>query len=118
MEPDQASRSTGTIRVRFFGVLHALRRERGLPAHEVLAVPAAGVVASELAGRLELPLESIEGVFCNHHVRSLDVVIRPGDEIAFVPKGTPGPHRYFLGLYGAGLAKDDRADEDGALHDR
>ncbi|PKQ29248.1 MAG: hypothetical protein CVT60_06370 [Actinobacteria bacterium HGW-Actinobacteria-10] len=107
-QSDHASPTTGTIRVRFFGVLHALRRERGLPLHEVLPVPDGGVVASALAGQLELPLESIEGVFCNHRVHPLDVVIRPGDEIAFVPKGTPGPHRYFLGLYGAGRAGDDR----------
>lgn len=106
-QSDRASSPGGTVRVRFFGVLHAIRRERGLPLHEVLTIPDAGIIASDLALQLELPLEVIEGVFCNHRVHALDVTLRPGDEIAFVPRGTPGPHRYFLGLYGAGLETGD-----------
>jgi len=99
---------TGIIRIRFFGVLHALRRERGLPLHEEISIPAAGVAASELATELNLPLEHIEGVFCNHRVHPLSHTIHPGDEVAFVPEGTPGPHRYFLGLYEAGQGGEPR----------
>jgi hypothetical protein len=34
------------------------------------------------------------------------VHISPGDRVAFVPYGTPGPHRVFLGLYAAGKESD------------
>ena len=62
-----------------------------------------------IATRLDLPHDLIEGVFCNHTVYGLDHVIRPGDRIAFVPYGTPGPHRFTLGLYDAG--RGNRSDD-------
>lgn len=96
----------GTVKVRLFGLLHTLRKEQGLPTRLEVEVPEGGAPASAIAEQLGLPLERIEGVFCNHVVRPLSVVIAPGDEIAFVPQGTPGPHRYFLGLYEAGAASD------------
>lgn len=92
----------GDVRVRFFGILRALRKEQGLEPYGEMHVSIPPMPASELARRLGLPLDRIEGVFCNHRIHPLSHVIRPGDEIAFVPKGTPGPHRYFLGLYQAG----------------
>lgn len=101
------SSASGTIHVRFFGVLHALRRERGLPLHEEITIPRGGVLASVLVRELDLPLDRIEGVFRNHKVHPLDTTLFPGDEVAFVPQGTPGPHRYFLGLYAAGRSSED-----------
>lgn len=94
--------TAGIVRVRMFGKLMAVRREQGAPTSLEYGVPAEGVRASEIAAALGLPLDQIEGVFRNHSVRPLDVVIRPGDDIAFVPYGTPGPHRFTLGLYSAG----------------
>ncbi|MDZ4655658.1 MAG: MoaD/ThiS family protein [Coriobacteriia bacterium] len=94
--------SAGDVSVRMFGVLHALRTERGLPSAVTIQVPTEGVPAHEIAVELELPIDQIEGVFCNHTVYGVDRIIRPGDEVAFVPYGTPGPHRFFLGLYKAG----------------
>ena len=91
-----------SVTVRMFGALRELQRERGLPWKTVAEVPAAGIAARDLAVELGLPLERIEGVFCNHTIRGLGHVIHPGDEVAFVPHGTPGPHRFFLGLYEAG----------------
>ena len=90
------------VTVRCFGALHSLRRERGLPTIIDVSVPDAGMTGVELAEHLDLPLDMIEGVFCNRTVRPVGWVIRPGDRVAFVPKGTPGPHRVFLGLYAAG----------------
>ena len=98
------------VTVRTFGYLYSLRRERGLPAHFDMALPDAGMTAREMAALLELPLDRIEGVFVNHTVRGLDHVIVPGDRVAFVPHGTPGPHRYTLGLYTVGSGADDRQD--------
>jgi len=95
--------------VRMFGCLHTLRREKGLPTTADVPVPDEGVTGTELAHLLDLPLEMIEGVFCNRSVYPMRHVIHPGDRVAFVPKGTPGPHRFLLGLYAAG--KDDSSAE-------
>jgi hypothetical protein len=91
-----------TVTIRMFGLLQTLRKERGLPTTVTVEVPAAGVDAETLAGQLDLPIDNIEGVFCNGTVYGLDRVIIPGDRIGFVPYGTPGPHRFYLGLYAAG----------------
>lgn len=90
-----------SVTVRMFGALRRLQRERGLPSETTAEVPAEGIAAHDLAVELGLPVERIEGVFCNHTIRGLGHVIHPGDEVAFVPYGTPGPHRYYLGLYEA-----------------
>jgi hypothetical protein len=91
------------VNVRLLGSLHTLRRAQGLPSVVEVPVPAEGMAAAELARELELPLEKIEAVFCNHRVFALGHVIRPGEAVAFVPPGTPGPHRYTLGIRDAGL---------------
>ena len=92
--------SVATVRV--FGVLREFQRGRDSAAETLEEIPAGGISAAELAERMELPVELIEGAFCNHTIYGLAHVVRAGDEVAFVPYGTPGPHRYFLGLYKAG----------------
>lgn len=91
-----------SIQVRIFGMLGALRTERGLATTIEVDIPTEGITSRELADELELPHDLIEGVFCNHTVYGLDHVIHPGDRVAFVPYGTPGPHRFTLGLYDTG----------------
>ena len=98
-----------SVTVRFFGRMHTLRAERGLPSVSEVAMPAEGLTAAALAAQLELPEDEIEGVFCNHRVYGLDHVLLPGDAVAFVPRGTPGPHRFTLGLYHAGKTGSDRS---------
>lgn len=93
------------VTVRMFGVLGALCKERDEPTTCQVDVPPEGIHASEIAERLQLPEELIEGVFCNHKVYGIEHVIHPGDRIAFVPYGTPGPHRFYLGLYDAGRGR-------------
>lgn len=90
-----------TTTVRMFGALHTLRRERGLEPTVEVSIPSGGCVACDLARELDLPLEKIEAVFVNHLAHGLDHIIRPGDRVAFVPTGVPGPHRVLLGIYGA-----------------
>ncbi|MDO9557983.1 MAG: MoaD/ThiS family protein [Coriobacteriia bacterium] len=102
--------SADNVNVRMFGMLQAFRKERGLPSVVTMQVPAEGITARELAVELGLPLDQIEGVFCNHTVYGLDRTIRPEDEVAFVPYGTPGPHRYFLGLYKAGKSSNPETE--------
>lgn len=92
--------------VRMFGALHTIRRERGLEPTTAVTIPPEGRTARDLACELELPLKKIEGVFVNHVVYDLDHLIRPGDKVAFVPTGVPGPHRFLLGIYDAGRQSD------------
>lgn len=87
---------------RMFGLLHTLRTRLGLAATVELALPPEGRTARDIALDLHLPLDRIEAVFCNHIAYPLDHLVLPGDRIAFVPFGTPGPHRYCLGIKQAG----------------
>lgn len=65
-------------------------------------IPSQGCAACDLARELELPLERIDAVFVNHLAYGLEHVIQPGDRVAFVPTGIPGPHHGLSGRYGAG----------------
>lgn len=58
------------------------------------------VTGIELSKRLEIPLDEIEVIFVNGFVQALDYVIHPGDRVAFLPPGCPGPYRLALGFYG------------------
>jgi hypothetical protein len=102
--------STPAVIVRIFGSLRPFRTRRGLPHTLSVEVPQGGIAARDLAVSLELPPEKIEGVFVNHVVHDIGVHVSPGDRVAFVPFDTPGPHRVFLGLYGAGRAERDAAE--------
>ena len=103
--------SYGTVTVRIFGSLRPLRAERGLPCTLTVEVPQGGIAARDLAVSLGLPPDKIEGVFVNHVMHGIGVLVSPGDRVAFVPYGTPGPHRVCLGLYAAG--KDESAAAEG-----
>jgi hypothetical protein len=96
------------VTVRMFGLLHMFRSELGLPSTVEVEVPDEGTTARAVAVELGLPCEKIEGAFVNRTVYGIDHPVMPGDRIAFVPYGTPGPHRVFLGLYKAGLESADK----------
>jgi len=88
--------------IRMFGLLHTLRTKQGLPTTIEIELAPEGKSARAIATDLQLPLDKIEAVFCNHLAYPLDHIIRPGDRVAFVPFGTPGPHRFCLGIKQAG----------------
>lgn len=85
----------GTTSIRMFGALHGIRKDRGLPCEVELDLPAEGCAASSIVGRLDLPLEKVEGVFINNKMHTLDHLVQPGDRIAFVPTGVPGSRGLF-----------------------
>ena len=91
-----------TTHIRMLGFLYTFRRKQGLSTSFDLQLPSEGKSALEIAQELELPIDKIEAVFCNNTIYSLDHLIMPGDRVAFVPHGTPGPHRYTLGIKQAG----------------
>lgn len=87
-----------TIEIR--GFLHldkALREKYGtLPLIYNLDGPISG---TELAKKLGISPEEVEVIFVNGFVQSLDFMIQPGDRVAFLPPGCPGPYRIALGFY-------------------
>ncbi len=92
----------GKAHVRMFGLLHTFRKDRGLGSEAEVEVPDGGVTAAELAEGMGLPLDMIEGVFLDHKIHPLSIVVNPGDSIAYASRGIPGPHRFTLGLFHAG----------------
>ncbi len=86
-----------TIEVRGFMQLVGLFRERNWPTPLMvdLEEPTTGI---ELAERLDIPLDSVEIIFVNGWAQDISHPVNPGDRIAFVPPGCPGPHRYYLGF--------------------
>jgi molybdopterin converting factor small subunit len=86
--------------VRMFGALHTIRKDLGLPSVVEVTIPSGGCAATTLARELDLPLDKIEAVFVNRKVYNLDRSIQPGDRVAFVPTGIPGPARGLLGIFG------------------
>ncbi|MTI84987.1 MAG: MoaD/ThiS family protein [Firmicutes bacterium] len=86
------------VEVRAFSFLKELFEEREWPFPLRLQLDTE-CSASELAQKLDLPLDKIEAVFINGTAQTLDQgMVRPGDRIAFVPPGTPGPYRVILGI--------------------
>lgn len=90
------------VTVRIFGSLRPYRDAAGLPYVAEVPVPDEGFTGVDLAEAMSLPLDKIEGMFRNHTVMALNHPLSAGDRVAFVPYDTPGPHRFFLGLYKAG----------------
>jgi len=78
------------VDIRLFGFLQSFMKEKGLPDRFDETVPSEGKSGLEVAAKLGLPAERIEAV--------MDAKIYPGDRVAFVPSGTPGPYRVLLGM--------------------
>lgn len=86
------------VEVRAFGSLMKIFKDRGWPFPLAVDLPPQGITAADLATRLDIPLDRIEAVFINGRVQGVDCPVRPGDRVAFVPPGTPGPYRLLLGF--------------------
>ena len=89
---------SGSVNIRLFGFLRSFMKEKGLPDHLEQSLSPEGKSGHELAVELGLPVERIEAVFRNGVIQQLDEKIYPGDRVAFVPAGTPGPYRVLLGM--------------------
>jgi hypothetical protein len=100
MSPKKEDKGSGVLTIRLFGSLRALVRERGLPVACEREVPREGKTGFEVAAELQLPDNRIEAVFRNGLIQGLDKKVFPGDRVAFVPRGTPGPYRVLLGMVG------------------
>jgi hypothetical protein len=91
--------AAGTIDVVGFMDLARLFRDRGWASpHRIpLEAPIDGLALLRL---LEVPETEVECLFVNHHaIGAAHAIVRPGDRVALVPPGVPGPHRYSLGIW-------------------
>lgn len=94
------SKEADKIEIRGFLKLDGqLRKHFGSnpPFFMVLEAPISGL---ELSQQLSIDRKDIEVIFVNGFVQSIDYMIQPGDRIAFLPPGCPGPYRIALGFYG------------------
>lgn len=87
-----------TVTIHVFGFLRRHLDERGLPYVLTETVPDKGMSAYELVERLLVPPKEVEAVFKNGQVINIYDLVGPGDRVALLPHGTPGPYRFFLGM--------------------
>lgn len=92
------SKSSEAVEVRGFGELRKVFKRRGwpLPIYFKLETECSAV---ELAKKMDLPLKKIEAVIINGRAAPFHQgLVEPGDRLAFVPPGIPGPYRAILGM--------------------
>ena len=87
-----------TIEVRGFLDLSKVFTDRGWKMPLTVTVKGE-MEARQLLSELEIPNEQVEAVFINGKAYSItEASIKPGDRVALVPPGTPGPYRVWLGF--------------------
>ncbi len=93
------------LEIRGFLQLDAYLRKRygSMPFYIEIDEPINGLKLSEQLG---IKKEDVEVIFVNGFVQHLDYPIQPGDRIAFLPPGCPGPYRIALGFYGKNQDND------------
>ncbi len=90
----------GAIEVRAFMQLSALFAARGWGNPHALEVER-DITGKELLAALAVAREDVESLIVNRRAASVEeTILRPGDRVALVPPGAPGPHRILLGLWG------------------
>lgn len=96
----------GNIEIRCFGKLKKPfdEKRQSFPIKMNLETE---IKACDLAAKLDISIEDVEIIFINGKVEALDYPVKPGDRVAFVPPGTPGPYRVILGF-----VNKDKQDED------
>jgi hypothetical protein len=89
----------GTIELRGLMRLTEVFKERSWPQPYFLPLPAGQLSGRELLTMLEIAEDQVEVLFINGKAAMpADAVISPGDRVALVPPGTPGPYRVYLGF--------------------
>lgn len=86
------------VEIRVFGTLRTCLDASDLPYLLEREVGRVGESAHDIALGLGIPPEKVEAVFFNGKVKDIDDLVFPGDRIAYLPYGTPGPYRFFLGM--------------------
>lgn len=85
------------LEIRGFGKLIDVFRGRKwtFPLLLPIAQPLSG---SSLLEELDIARQQVEALLVNGRVQTFDKLIQPGDRVALIPPGTPGPYRILLGF--------------------
>lgn len=87
-----------TITFNAFSFLQRPLRERNIPHKDAEMEVREGATPRTLMDEMNLERQAVEAVFINGRIAPFDTVINDGDRVAFIPHGTPGPYRVFLGF--------------------
>lgn len=90
----------GKIELRGFGKLQKSLMDKGFQFPEMFEI-GDGTTGHQLLVTLDLVEDSVEAIFINGSVEPLSHAIQPGDRVALLPPGTPGPYRVMLGIAGS-----------------
>ncbi|GAB6157907.1 hypothetical protein JCM39194_11070 [Desulfotomaculum varum] len=89
----------GSIELRGFAKLQGVMKEKGFGFPAIYEV-GEGLTGYQLLEQLAIPPADVEAIMVNGSVCSLSAYIKPGDRVAILPPGTPGPYRVILGIVG------------------
>lgn len=81
-----------------FSFLQKQLKEKGMAYKNATLETPLNSTPYDLIDQMGLSKNEIEAVFINGKVLPFDTIIKDGDRVAFVPHGTPGPYRVFLGF--------------------
>jgi len=93
-----SSDKANTVSIRVFGFLRKYMDAQGLPYALEKEIDPEGRPANDIVLELGIPPNEVEGVFVNGSIENIYDPVFPGDRVAFLPYGTPGPYRVFLGM--------------------
>lgn len=87
-----------TVTFRALLFLQAKLAARGIDCSGAVLALADGARVTDLIAACGLAEREVEAAFVNHRSVALDTELRDGDRVVLLPPGTPGPHRYLLGI--------------------
>lgn len=89
-----------TVSVRGVLFLQAKLAARGIDSFGASVKLDEGANVADVIAACGLAEREVEAAFLNHTTVPLDSTLHDGDHVVLVPPGTPGPHRYLLGIAG------------------
>lgn len=89
----------GVLELHAYIGLSKLFAERGWPNPRMVEIEG-DITGPALMEVLGIPDDRVESLIVNRRSTVLDTaILHPGDRVALVPPGVPGPHRLLLGIY-------------------
>ncbi len=87
------------VTINLFGKLQEEYLNRGLSPTGIIHTIRPGDTIIDLLKQLNIDENEVEGVFLNGRIAPLTSKLKGGDRIGLIPYGTPGPHRFLMGIY-------------------
>ncbi len=87
------------VTVNLFGKLQEEYLNKGLSPVNIIHNIRPGETIIDLLKRLNIDENEVEGAFLNGRIVPLTSELKGGERIGLIPYGTPGPHRFLMGIY-------------------